>query len=88
VGDTISPELIRMKKDPTSSKIIFYAKDSQSGITDYHAYINGKWSICYYDAKNDAFEIECQSCFEQSETELVLNLSDEKRNILSIKEIF
>ncbi|MEX2591069.1 MAG: M23 family metallopeptidase [Chitinophagales bacterium] len=88
VSDTTIPEFIKMEKVAKEKKVIFYAKDSQSGITDYHAYINGEWSICYYDAKNNAFEIECRSCFEQSGTELVLNLSDEKRNILSIKEKF
>lgn len=84
VSDTTQPEFLDFKLDAKAKKAIFYAKDTQSGIVDYHAYVNGEWHICYYDAKNDAFEIECKNCFEQSETELVLKLSDEKNNILSI----
>lgn len=88
ISDTTAPEFIKMEKDAEEKKVIFYAVDSQSGITNYDAYINGQWSVCYYDAKNNAFEIECRSCFEQSGTELVLKLSDEKHNILPINQKF
>ncbi len=86
--DTTKPELIKTDLDVKKKKVTFYAKDTQSGIVDYHAFIDGKWSICYYDAKNDAFEIDCKECFEQSGTELVLQLSDEKNNILSVNKKF
>lgn len=88
VIDTTQPELIKISPDPENKKVIVYAKDEQSGIVDYHAFINNEWSICYYDAKNDAFEIDCPLCFEQSGTELVLRLRDEKNNILSVNKKF
>lgn len=88
VMDTTKPELLKTDLDAKQKKVTFYAKDTQSGIVDYHAFINGAWSICYYDAKNDAFEVDCNACFEQSGTELVLQLSDEKNNILSVNKKF
>jgi hypothetical protein len=88
VMDTTKPELLKIAPDLDEKKVRIYAKDTQSGIVDYHAFINGEWSICYYDAKNDAFEIDCKECFEQSGTELVLQLSDEKNNILFVNKKF
>lgn len=86
ISDTTRPELLAFEKDPKNLKLKIYARDSQSGITDYHAYINGEWSVCYYDAKNDLFEVECNACFEQGLTDFVLKLADEKKNILLIEK--
>jgi hypothetical protein len=46
----ISPELIRK-----TNKVIFSAKDEESGIGEYQLYIEGLWRKLYYDEKNNQF---------------------------------
>lgn len=56
VYDTIKPTITypigKTTKTNTSNRIIFKIHDNQSGIADYHVYVNDVWKIAEYDAKS------------------------------------
>lgn len=88
---TITPLNIKENAQFTAqnSKINFTISDSQSGIKEYNAYIDGKWVIAVYDQKIKRLSIDLND--EQiaiGEHQLELNVKDEKNNISTFTTTF
>ncbi|MCK5776212.1 MAG: hypothetical protein KAH25_08550, partial [Bacteroidales bacterium] len=80
--DSIPPTIrLKTKKDRLkSSKIIsFYVNEKESGISDYNAWLNGKWVILEWDPKKNKMFIKNDLVFQDSNilqievTDLLLN---------------
>lgn len=86
--DTVAPsiELLGFKENDTISKkdqnkLTFKIKDELSGISDYDVYINDKWVIAAYDAKNDLLTYHFDEFLELGKNRIKIKLEDLKSNI-------
>ena len=65
----------------TNGKINFTINDSQSGVKEYNAYIDGKWVLAEYDHKIKRLSIDLNADgIEIGDHQLELNVKDEKNN--------
>ncbi len=88
---TITPLNIKDHSQFTraNSKINFTISDSQSGIKEYHAYIDGKWVLAEYDQKIKRLSIDLNAeGIEIGEHQLELNVKDEKNNTSTYNATF
>ena len=73
----------------TNNRINFTISDSQSGIKEYNAYINGKWVIAEYDKKINRLSIDLNAeGIEIGTHQLELNVKDEKNNTSTFNATF
>ena len=73
----------------TNAKINFTISDSQSGIKDYNAYIDGKWVLAEYDQKIKRLAINLKDeNIANGDHDLELNVKDEKNNTSTFKTKF
>ncbi len=80
---TISAPIIK------KNKIDFVIKDSESGIRSYNGYINGKWSILYYDEKNDTIFFEGIKNDNQKKNNILIEIEDKVGNKKTLRtELF
>lgn len=80
---TITPLNIKENSQFTAqnSKIRFTINDSQSGVKEYNAYIDGKWVIAEYDHKIKRLTIDLNAeGIAIGDHQLELNVKDEKNN--------
>ena len=83
IKPTISPLNIKdgSQFTKTNGKINFTISDSQSGIKEYNAYIDGKWVIAVYDQKIKRLTIDLnEEGIEVGDHTLELHVKDEKNN--------
>ncbi len=71
----ISPELIRK-----TNKVIFSAKDEESGIGEYQLYIEGQWRKLFYDEKNNQFVYSIISSDKGKKVKALLEITDQVGN--------
>lgn len=95
VFDHTKPSIIplNIKENSTftnhNAKINFTISDSQSGIKDYNAYIDGKWVLAVYDQKIKRLSIDLkEEQIADGDHELELNVKDEKNNTSTFKTKF
>ncbi len=87
VIDTILPTIkpLNISNDAdlsNSTKIDFIIKDNLSGIKSYSGYIDNKWCLLEYDAKNDliTYYFDDERIKKQKFHQLVLTVTDKKEN--------
>ncbi|MBN2236544.1 MAG: M23 family metallopeptidase [Bacteroidales bacterium] len=85
VADTMKPEIVllhaeKVKNLETTSRISFKVKDNLSGIKNYKGFLNNKWVLFEYDAKNDLLFYEIEKEKLQKENQLRLEITDEVGN--------
>lgn len=88
---TITPLNIKANSQYTSSnsKINFTISDGQSGLKEYHAYIDGKWVLAVYDQKINRLTIDLNAeGIGIGEHQLELNVKDEKNNTSTFNATF
>ena len=93
--DTLPPEIRPVtfvsKKTYTENQVIsFQIRDHLSGISTYNGYIDGKWALFEYDAKNDLlfYRPDASRLSRNQEHTLELVISDQKDNIRKFKGRF
>ena len=91
--DTINPEVrpINFKDKSTVTNIKrlrINIKDSESGIDKYDIYLNGKWVIGAYDAKNDLLFYDVDEYLKKGSNKMEVVVTDavgnETRNVYNI----
>jgi hypothetical protein len=83
--DTQKPVIQQLKKDANPAKgVQFKISDDLSGIDKYAVYLNGKWVIAAYDAKNDLLTWEPEEKLPEGKHLLKVDVSDAAGNINSL----
>ncbi len=90
VAPTLTPNFKRGANIKTWKEINVKAKDELSGINSYNGYIDGKWVLFEYDAKNDmlTFELDKRIIKQGQKHELRLEVDDEKGNRATLRTNF
>lgn len=82
--DTLPPTIkmlpVIQNKTTGIATISFTIKDELSGIASYQLFINGKWMLAEYDAKNDLVEYFMDENTPQGKLQLELIVKDKKDN--------
>ncbi|MBN2273822.1 MAG: M23 family metallopeptidase [Bacteroidales bacterium] len=93
--DTMPPEInpvsfVSKKKYTTHQIISFRIKDDLSGIGTYNGFIDGKWALFEFDAKNDLlfYRPDASRLQQNKEHTLELIITDRKDNIRKFKGRF
>jgi hypothetical protein len=88
-ADTVAPQIKPLNiyngavRDTVSIK--FQIKDDLSGINTYKGYINGKWELFEYDAKNDLLEYFFVENSPRGKLDIEIIVSDKKENEQTFK---
>jgi murein DD-endopeptidase MepM/ murein hydrolase activator NlpD len=91
VVDTLAPEItpLAFAQDLTrESGFRFRVKDDLSGIKSYRATVDGKWILMEPDSKTSSLEHRFDGRTGPGEHELVLTVSDEKKNTAVFRKKF
>jgi murein DD-endopeptidase MepM/ murein hydrolase activator NlpD len=88
-SDTTPPviRLINAAKGEVKDKVSLqlHISDNLSGIQSYNGYINGKWELFEYDAKNNLLEYFWMPDSPTGKLELEIVVSDKKNNKTTLK---
>jgi hypothetical protein len=83
--DTMAPTITRRSDDPIAKPmtLTFHVSDDLSGIGSYNGFVDGKWALLEYDAKNGAltYKVDEQRIERNHQHTLDLIISDRKNNI-------
>lgn len=95
VIDTISPSVIpvNFRKDghyTEGQTLSFTIQDHESGISNYKGYIDGKWALFKYDAKNDLliYNIDEKRLTDSKNHRIELIVTDNKDNVAHFRSSF
>jgi len=89
--DTIPPKITQLfNPEEINTSIAFKISDERSGINTYEGYIDGKWALFEYDAKNDKITCQLKSdrIIKNQEHELELIVIDNTNNMASFQGTF
>lgn len=93
VVDTVQPQIKWINSNKSNglqanSKLSFFIKDELSGIKQYNGYLNDKWVLFEYDAKNDLlfYQIELEHLLDVNK--LKVEVVDNVGNISVIERTF
>jgi len=81
--DSIPPSIqLKTKADKvlSSTKLVFIVKDKESGISNYNAWLNGKWALLQWDPKTNSMFYQSSSKFNAKDTFKVV-ITDKTGNI-------
>lgn len=90
-ADTVPPEIKSLNiktKIGKRKRIKFLVKDYMSGIKSYNAFLNDKWVLVEYDAKNDLMFYRFDNRVKPGKNIFKLEVIDNKDNAASYKVVF
>lgn len=84
--DSIAPVVEMEPKESDSTRIAIVIRDNFSGIGSYSGYLNGKWILLDFDAKNNLLTYEFDEVWKETvvtmpKLELHIKVEDRKGNI-------